>query len=801
MQRLAAAVLVLLGLSELYAAQGESFTPLPADEVAEPPPLGFAADGTPLPQRATAAIEGSVRQQGNREPLSDVRIVLRPLAAPLELGKSAPIAASTDREGRFRFTALVPGEYRIELRAPGLRPKEERETLSSARKKIVTYYLPPRASTFQLVVRPDRMRREASEQTLDANELRRIPGTQNDALKAVENLPGVARVPATSGQLVIWGSSPRDSAIYVNRVGIPNVFHVGGLRSTINSEFVSELSFKPGAYGADYGGRLGGLVDITLRTPRSDRVHGSVTLDLIDGSLTLEGPITRKLHVAAGVRVSWISAFLPLFSISNYQISPFYWDYQLALHYQPSSRDDLELFILGATDQLSLRNADPDPAVNIALDTRSYFSRAFARWSHRFSAGSLLTVQPFLGGSQSRATTGERGLGGIPLSSDSMTVDYGIRAELQQRIAQFLHLSLGLDLFGYRINYKVLTTPQLAALLAVGSSDRPADATATTLASAVAEDAGLDELDAAPYLISRFELWQRRLIIAPQLRLATVFQRAYGGTRTNNFIAWEPRLFLSLQVLPRWLRLKLGLGSFNQNPAHREASQAYGNPLLQQEHAIAYVAGLESDLTSTLSFQGQFFYRDLRSLIVPDPITVFSNDGIGRAFGGDFLLRQRLWRGLFGWLAYTLSRSERKEGPDAPWRPAAYDQTHILTAILSYKLPWPRLGIEVGVRFRYVTGNPTTPVLGGVRDVSAQGWVALQGLVYSARLPDFHQLDLRIDKTWIWNRWKLGVFLDIQNLYNRANTEQLAYGGRQLYQSAPVSGIPFFPNLGLRAEF
>ena len=117
----------------------------------------------------------------------------------------------------------------------------------------------------------------------------------------------------------------------------------------------------------------------------------------------------------------------------------------------------------------------------------------------------------------------------------------------------------------------------------------------------------------------------------------------------------------------------------------------------------------------------------------------------------------------------------------------------------SYKLPW--WGIEVGVRFRYVTGGLYTPTVAGIRDTLTQTWISAQGPVFSERLPDFHQLDLRFDKTWVFNRWKLGLYLDIQNLYNRSNAEQVIYGGRQQYQSSLISGIPFFPNVGLRADF
>ena len=66
---------------------------------------------------------------------------------------------------------------------------------------------------------------------------------------------------------------------------------------------------------------------------------------------------------------------------------------------------------------------------------------------------------------------------------------------------------------------------------------------------------------------------------------------------------------------------------------------------------------------------------------------------------------------FFGWLAYTLSRSERRDNPGDALHLFQYDQTHILTVLGSYKLG---RGWEVGARFRYVTGDPYTPNVAGV---------------------------------------------------------------------------------------
>ena len=92
-------------------------------------------------------------------------------------------------------------------------------------------------------------------------------------------------------------------------------------------------------------------------------------------------------------------------------------------------------------------------------------------------------------------------------------------------------------------------------------------------------------------------------------------------------------------------------------------------------------------------------------------------------------------------------------------------------------------------------------VFGGYRNVGGQYYEGVSGEPNSVRLPDFHQLDLRVDKTFLLKRFRFGLFVEIQNLYNRKNAESLIYGGRQLYQEGRVVGLPIFPNLGLRFDY
>ena len=201
------------------------------------------------------------------------------------------------------------------------------------------------------------------------------------------------------------------------------------------------------------------------------------------------------------------------------------------------------------------------------------------------------------------------------------------------------------------------------------------------------------------------------------------------------------------------------------------------------------------------------FYKDLRRLVsrtediaerdgMPRPL-IYDNGGKGRVYGLELVARHEFANNFTGWFAYTLSRALRTDSGKSDERLFDFDQTHILTAVGSYSLPrnW-----QVGGRFRLVSGNPRTPVVGSVFNASFDRYDPVYGEVNTARNGTFHQLDLRVDKRWIYQSWMLSLYLDIQNVYNRANPEGLTYNP-DFSASRRQQGLPILTILGIRAEF
>jgi len=239
--------------------------------------------------------------------------------------------------------------------------------------------------------------------------------------------------------------------------------------------------------------------------------------------------------------------------------------------------------------------------------------------------------------------------------------------------------------------------------------------------------------------------------------------------------------------------LKGGVGLFFQPPTLFESDPSFGQRGMRSKRSVHYDVGADQQLTRELKLSLDGFYKSLDRLVV----TGAGNSGEGRAFGVESLLRYQGSDRFFGWVAYTISRSERRDSDTASWQSFQADQTHILTALGSYALG---RGWRMGGRFRLVSGNLYTPTTGGAYNATVGTYLnADSTATYSARLPLFHQLDLRVDKTWTFRDWSLTGYIDIQNIYNHRAAEDINYNF-DWTSSSYAKGLTIFPSIGLRAE-
>jgi hypothetical protein len=254
-------------------------------------------------------------------------------------------------------------------------------------------------------------------------------------------------------------------------------------------------------------------------------------------------------------------------------------------------------------------------------------------------------------------------------------------------------------------------------------------------------------------------------------------------------------------------------------------AMGYKSPegIMVNKHRLTYirsdhvVAGLEwlSDNESKLSIEG--FYKKYSnypfSLI--DSISLankgadfglFGDEPVvstagGRAFGAEFLYRNRDLFGTNLTISYTLVRSETKSVKERleplGWIPTNWDNIHLLNiyGFRKFKGNW-----QVGFKWRFVGGQPYTPfdtfTSSLVEYWDVTGFPAYDYNQFNQlRYDPFHQLDLRVDKEWYFSRITINLYADVQNVYNQKSTSSTF-----LVQEKDSEGNPIIENPGDPAE-
>ena len=261
----------------------------------------------------------------------------------------------------------------------------------------------------------------------------------------------------------------------------------------------------------------------------------------------------------------------------------------------------------------------------------------------------------------------------------------------------------------------------------------------------------------------------------------------------------DPRLTVAWDVAAD-TTATFAAGLNHQAPAPDETSESFGNPDLGPEHAAYLNLGLKQGLGDALSIDVQAFYKSLGGLVSTtgdrDGVP-YDNAGTGWIAGAELLLRLTTPI-VDGWLSYTLSRSRRTDRPGEPERFYSADQTHVLALVAGVDLG---AGWRFGARLRYATGNPFTPLEAAYYDASSDVFVPRAAAqLLSRRLAGFLQLDLRVDKDFVFDTWALKLYLELNNATNRENIEQVGYN-YDYSAREDITSLPLVPSLGLRASF
>ena len=727
-----------------------------------------------------SSLVGRVLEKGTGRALAGALLELRP---PKGSG-AARVELVTDAEGQFASGPLVKGTWTVQL------PSGEHEAHSE---KVVvvdgqTLTLPVRLKRandfYRATAEGPANAGEMSRRSISTDEIQKVPGVYGDALKVVQNLPGVSRATPFSGDVIVRGSAPSESLLSVEGVRVPVMFHFGGLYSIINTELLDGVDFLPGGYPVSWGRQLGGVLNARLRTPTDEPAwHGHLEANAFHVGGLLHIPLGKDTSLAVAGRRSHLDTILSFVPGLPFTLAPHYYDYQAKLDHRFSPQTNLTVLGFGSYDALTLVSNQPldgvDPNTAGKVATATNFAGAIGIVRHD---GGSWTAKTTVSGLWATSDAALGKLLRFDLKAIQLTLRQDVvfgKGPVQNR--------LGLDIEHQGLWFN--------AYAPVGrtSEEGPDSGQAAANASFANLSSNLPQFSPALWYDMVWrpdDAWE----VVPGVRLD-------GYVGNGQDVTLLPRVNLRRKLSPAWA-LKAATGLASQRPQVFQLVSTFGNPALRSHRSWEIAAGVEWTPTPDDVVDVQVFHKRLWNLTILAPglfpEVPYVNGGTGQVIGMEVLLRHKLSGRWFGWLAYTLQHAVRSDGPGQPERLFDYDQTHILTALANYKIGD---GWEIGGRFRLVSGNPYTPVGTAVWNEQNDTYTTVQSSCYNcARLPTFHQLDLRVDKKFTFDRWMLNLYLDVQNVYNYRSPEDVTYNFDYTRQSW-FGGLPIIPSLGIKGEF
>ncbi|MEG1586796.1 MAG: carboxypeptidase-like regulatory domain-containing protein [Bacteroidales bacterium] len=657
---------------------------------------------------------------------------------------------------------------------------------------------------------------------------------ESDIIKTLQLTPGVAVGTEGTAGLYVRGGNLDENLFLIDGNPVYQVNHIGGVFSAFNPEAVHNLEFLKGGFPARYGGRLSSIVDIQTPEGNMKTYHGSASVGLISGNLSLEGPIIKNktsFHIA--LRRTWLDVLTaPTLAIINKVNKDdgkkmrgryAFHDLNGKITHRLNNRSRIFVSIYNGNDVMEGGNSDFSvknevPIWDNQVDANMRWGNILvtAGWSHMFNHKLFGKVSGLFSRYHSKLSYIQKETFGEKQSdmyqeqtTENMTSnrirDLGIRSAFDYQPNDRHHVRFGGDLLFHNFQ------PEFSRFTDKSTQDSTVNAQLLTD----------DTFNARELALFAEDEWE----ISPRLKANGGIRLSLFNIQKHTYVSAEPRLSLrwllqqNVSVKTAYARMAqyvhLLSNSFLNLPTDSWIPVTKNiKPLLSDQIS----AGVYYSLNKTYQFSVEGYYKKMHNLLdYKDGFSFLPGTakwdekltrGEGKAYGCEMMIRKETGR-TTGWIGYTLSWANRRfdEINDGVSFPARYDNRHKLNIVVTHRFT-PR--VELTGAWTYASGNRTTLTLENYV-TNDQDYSDANHDYYTTRnnfqMPDFHRLDLSMNiympkksgRTGIWN-------VSIYNAYNRINTfmiykttKYVGYERRPRFQT--MGFMPIIPSVSYTYKF
>ncbi|MDG5766339.1 TonB-dependent receptor [Balneolales bacterium ANBcel1] len=726
---------------------------------------------------APAALFGYVEDVETGEPLTGAGIYL----------PGTTTGASSDPIGYFQIDRLSPGTYTFRISYLNYESVEREITIVHGQEKRLDIKLyPSRYEMDEVTVTSSRNRmeqRNLGRRRISVEESIQTPSVlQDDLFRSIQLLPGVAAASDFSSGLHIRGGGTDQTLIRLDQATVYNPSHFFGFFSTFNSDAISDVDLYKGTYPAEYGGRLGSVIDISNRDGSRESHGGVLSLGMLSSRIMAEGPLNGKGSYLAAFRRSTMEPILHVMQgeVDGVPDQFYFYDLNARVSYDLNGRNRVNASIYSGTDDVQL------PFDDQMIFNFRYGNRTFnTTWTH-FSGSSLLSRISLTGSQYFNYPFTD--MGGTPFDRNNRLSEGKMNAALVWFPNTRYELSAGAEVG--RMSYSLV-----------------------------------DSFNGIATLDTEIRSWNSAFYVQGEWRPVDRV-RINSGVRVEHYGTgdyWKlgPRVSTDVFLTPD-LRLQAGYGRYYQylslvsNPTFSGFDVwVMAGEKVAPSCSDQFAVGLKYEPRAGWEVEVEGYYRTMNDLFEFDPLLgdvagfeyhELFRTGDGYAYGLEAMVERTKGR-LTGYVGYTFGRTWRRfpEYNQGRFFPPRFDRTHDLTTALNYRVSssW-----RFSTTFTYQTGQPyTQPVgrsmLSGNPLQNGRLNHMVVDRVNGARMPAYHRLDIAATRRGsFFGIAQAELQIQVINVYSRRNVWFYTFDYNQnppQKQEMPL--LPILPSVTYTIEF